>query len=65
MLCLVSNNIVAACMTCMFSPLAGWLGDRPGLQAEAAGLERELELARRQIDIERRKQEEMAKERER
>jgi len=35
------------------------------LQAEAAGLERELELARRQIDIERRKQEEMSKERER
>ena len=35
------------------------------LQAEAAGLERELELARKQIDIERRKQEEMVKERER
>lgn len=35
------------------------------LQAEAAGLERELELARRQIDIERRKQEEMVRERER
>ncbi len=34
-------------------------------QAEAAGLERELELARRQIDIERRKQEEMVRERER
>lgn len=34
-------------------------------QAEVAGLERELELARRQIAIERRKQEEMARERER
>lgn len=34
-------------------------------QAEAAGLERELQLARRQIDLERRKQEDMVRERER
>jgi hypothetical protein len=40
---------------CVFSPL----------QAEAAGLERELAMALRQIDSERSKQEEMAKEKER
>ncbi len=34
-------------------------------QAEAAGLEREVQLARRQIDIERKKREEMAREHER
>ena len=44
---------------------ATWHPSARPLQAEAAGLERELELARRQIDIERRMQEEMVKERER
>jgi hypothetical protein len=44
---------------------ATWHSAARPLQAEAAGLERELDLARRQIDIERRKQEEMVKERER
>lgn len=38
---------------------------RDALKAEVTGLEREIELAHRQIDVERRKQEEMVKERER
>ena len=37
----------------------------PPVQAEVAGLEREVALARRQADAERRKQTELARERER
>lgn len=44
---------------------AGVEGRRDELKAEVAGLERELALARRALESERRKQEEMARERER
>ena len=58
---LESQLAVLTCPCCTLPPPCAC----PPLQAEAAGLERELELARRQIDIERRKQEELVKERER